>query len=193
MNRYGIICSITRLSLLTLLLVFAGCVTGGTRVVASHDPATDFSQYRFFAFADPLSVDRSGAQRSLGVQLIMATTRELQARGMQPVSSNPDLRIDFFLARQTGFSSNNSSTANSAFVHTHSSTGSWSGYGARSSTARHMAGQITNGTLIIDVWDTRRGTVVFEGLAEARITENMQDNLADAVSTAVADILANMP
>lgn len=193
MSRDDIIRSIRRLCMFTMLTVFAGCASSSTRIVSSHDPATDFSQYRFFAFADPLSVDRSGAQRSLGAQLIMATTRELQARGMQPVSSNPDLRIDFFLARQTGIPSNNSSTANSAFTHTHVSTGAWSGYRTRSATAQHMASQITNGTLIIDVWDTRRGTVVFEGLAEARITEDMQDNLAETVSTAVADILSNMP
>lgn len=186
MNRDSIICGITRLPLFILLVVLTGCATSSTRVVSSHDPATDFSQYRFFAFADPLSVDGSGVQTSLGVQLVMATTRELQARGMQLVNSSPDLLIDFFLAQGGAVSTDR-------FVHAHSSMSTWNGYDTRSSTARHMAGQIINGTLIIDMVDTRRGTLVFEGLAESRITESMRDNLAETVNAAVADILSEMP
>lgn len=186
MNRDSIFCGITRTFLLMLLVVLAGCATSSTRIVSSNDPATDFSQYRFYSFADPLSVDRNGVRTSLGVELVAATTRVLQKRGLRLVSSNPDLRIDFFLAQS------NTGSANT-FVHAHSGMSTWSGYDTRSSTARHMAGQIINGTLIIDMVDTRRGTLVFEGLAESRITESMRDNLAETVNAAVADILSEMP
>lgn len=183
MSRDDIFPGIRQLCMFSILAIFAGCAASSTRVVSSHDPSTDFSQYKSFAFAEPLSVSRNnGVRTSLGGELVMAATRELMARGMQPVSSGADLRIDFFLAQDNG-----------AFVHSHSGMTAWSGYASRSSAARHMAGQIVNGTLIVDVVDTRRGSLVFEGLAEGRITESMRDNLAETVNTTVADIFANMP
>ena len=105
---------------------------------------------------------------------------------MQLLSSSPDLRIDFSLAQSS------MGSANTVF-HTHSSMNTWSGYRTQSATARHMASQIVNGTLIIDVVDTRRGTLVFEGLAESRITESMRDNLTETVNTVVVDIFSEMP
>lgn len=46
---------------------------------------------------------------------------------------------------------------------------------------------------MIDIVDARRGALVFEGLAEARITESMRDNLEETVGGAVAEVLARMP
>ena len=186
MTRDRIISGITRLSLFIVLVVLAGCATSSTRIVSSHDPATDFSQYRSYTFAEPLSVERNGARTVLGMELVAATIRVLQERGMQLDSSNPDLRIDFSLS-QSDMSSANTS------MHSHSNMNTWSGYGTQAATARHMAGQIVNGTLIIDVVDIRRGTLVFEGLAESRITESMRDNLTETINTAVVDMLAEMP
>lgn len=177
----------SRIFLLVLLAVFAGCSTTGKNIVSSYDPETDFSQYRFFAFADPLSVDRNGTRTSLGMELVMATTRELLARGMQPSNASPDLRIDFYVAQRSGVPSN------SAFVHAHSGMTTWRAYDSKASTARHMSRQITEGTLVIDVVDARRGTLVFEGLAEARVTESVRENLAETVNAAVTEIFSNMP
>lgn len=186
MNRDSIIRSITRLPLCVVLIALAGCAGSSTHIVASHDPVTDFSQYRTYTFAEPLSVDRNGVRTSLSMELVAATARVLQERGLQLVSSSPDLRIDFSLAQSSVGSAN-------TFAHTHGSMNTWNGYRTQSATARHMASQIVNGTLIIDVVDIRRGTLVFEGLAESRITESMRENLTETVNAAVVDIFSEMP
>lgn len=56
-----------------------------------------------------------------------------------------------------------------------------------------MSLQIVEGSLVIDIIDARRGALVFEGLAEARITESMRDNLEETIGGVVADVLARMP
>ena len=47
------------LAMLGAVLVAAGCESG-PRVRAERDKTVDFSQYRTFAFADPLGTDRAG-------------------------------------------------------------------------------------------------------------------------------------
>ena len=59
-------------------------------MVAEHNPDADFSQFRTFSFAEPLATDRQGRRTTLSAQLMAATTRELQARGLQPVSNSPE-------------------------------------------------------------------------------------------------------
>ena len=47
------------LALLAAALVAAGCASG-PRVRAERDKTVDFSQYRTFAFAEPLGTDLAG-------------------------------------------------------------------------------------------------------------------------------------
>ena len=47
--------------------------------------------------------------------------------------------------------------------------------------------------VIIDVIDAQRGTLVFEALAEDRLTETMRDNLDETIDTVVAEIFSAMP
>lgn len=169
-------------SIFFTLVILAGCATSKTQIDATHDPAANFSEFRTFWFADPLGTDRRSARTALSNQLVVSTTRELQARGMHPVSSNPDLLINFFVTENTAIN-------NAPSMHTHGSVSTWRGYDARTS----MSLQIVEGSLVIDIIDARRGALVFEGLAEARITESMRDNLEETIGGVVADVLARMP
>lgn len=102
---------------------------------------------------------------------------------MQPVSSNPDLLINFFLAEQTAIENSG------PFMHTHGSVSTWRGCDTRTS----MSLRFVEGSLVIDMIDARRGALVFEGLAEGRITESIRDNLGETVGEIVAEVFARMP
>ena len=189
MNRQNYFRHAASHCMLFALVIVAGCATSGTNIETSHDPAADFSAFSTFGFADPLGTDRSDARTSLSMQLIASTTRELQTRGMQQVSSNPDLRINFYVTEQAGVATSNMSISSSPFVHAHGGLTTWGGYDLRTSTAH----QIVAGTLVIDIIDARRNALVFEGVAEARITESMRENLEESAGGAVAEVLARMP
>ena len=174
---------------LVLTALVGACATTGPRIVTSHDPATDFSRFRTFSFAEPLATDRNGARTSLSVQLMLATTRVLESRDLRPTSVSPDLLIDFYVAEQSRATGSSVSVSSSPFVHAHGGLTTWSGYDLGTS-SRH---RITEGMVIIDVIDARRGALVFEGRAEDRITEAMRENLDETIATAVAEIFSAMP
>jgi len=158
-------------------------------MVGTHDPATDFTQFSTFDFAQPLGTDNPGGRTAVSARLVTATVRELQSRGLQLVSSNPDLTINFFLEKTSGVQTSNMSVASSPFLHSHGGATTWSGYDLRTSTSR----RITEGTITVDVIDNRRNMLVFEGFAQSRVTEGMRDNLDETINDAVAGIFANMP
>ena len=170
----------------TFVLLCTACASTGTRVVTSVNPDVDFSQFGTFQFAAPLSTDPQGRRSTISVQLMAATTRELQARGLQPVSSGADLRIDFFAAQGNSMPSGGFTLATS---HNHSGLSTWRTYNLR----RTAASGITEGVVIVDIIDARRGALVFEGMAEARVTEAMRDNFGDSIASAIADIFEAYP
>jgi hypothetical protein len=173
------------ISILSAVMVGA-CASTGTRVVTAYDPDADFSQFQTFQFVSPLSTDERGQRSTISVQLIAATTRELQARGMQPVSSGADLQIDFFAAQGNRTPGSGLTLATS---HNHSGLSTWRSYNMR----RVASSNITEGMVVVDVIDARRGALVFEGMAEARVTEDMRDNFSDSVRGAIADIFEEFP
>ena len=172
-------------TLVAVVLLF-GCATTGTRVVTNVDPGVDFGQFRTFQFASPLSTDQGGQRSSISIQLIAATTRELQARGLQPVSSGADLRINFFAAQGNNMPTGGFTLATS---HNHSGLSTWRTYNMR----RDAAASITEGVVVVDIVEIRRNALVFEGMAEARVTEAMRDNFSDTIGAAIAEIFEAYP
>lgn len=167
-------------------MLLAGCASTGARVVTNADPDVEFGEFTTFQFANPLSTDPGGRRSTISVQLIAATTRELQARGLQPVGSGADLRIDFFAAQGNSMPSGGFTLATS---HNHSGLSTWRTYNMR----RNAASGITEGVVVVDIVEIRRNALVFEGMAEARVTEDMRDNFSDSVSAAIAEIFEAYP
>jgi len=66
--------------------------------------------------------------------------------------------------------------------------GAWTGYPYDIETTNYR-----QGTLVIDVVDAARKALVWQGVAEGRITQQVRDNPASAVDAAVAQILASFP
>jgi hypothetical protein len=189
MTRFGDIFSRGLAGMAMMLLLGACAGTGGPTVAGNYDPATDFSQFSTFGFAQPLGSDDRRGRTSVSVRLITATARELQSRDLIFVDNNPDLMINFFLQETTGVPTSNMSVSNSPFSHAHGGASTWRGYDM----SRSTASQITEGTLVVDVFDTRRNMLVFEGFAQNRVTEGTRDQLAETINDAIASIFETFP
>jgi hypothetical protein len=172
-----------------LAVLLAACASTGPRVVSTYDPEADFGDFRTFAFFQPLMSDRDGTRTTISAALMAATTRELQGRGLRLVSAQPDLLIDFYVGAQSRVAGSSASVSSSPFVMAHGGLTTWSGYDLGTS-SRH---RITEGTIIVDVVDARRGALVFEGRAEDRVTEAMRDNLDEAIAAVIPEIFSGMP
>jgi len=188
MTRFGNFIS-KGLAGVVIALLLGACAGTGPQVVGNYDPATDFSQFKTFGFAQPLGSDTRSGRTSVSIFLTAATIRELKTRGLLFVDNNPDLMINFFVEKTSGVATSNMSTSSSPFFHGHGGATTWSGYSLRTSSVH----QITEGTITVDVFDTRQNRLVFEAFAQDRVTEEMRDQLEETINEAIAGIFETFP
>lgn len=168
-----------------LLLLLAGCAAGPP-VTISQNPDSDFTKFRTYAFAAPLSIAEPDVRDRLSPCLIEATANELAVRGLTR-SDNPDIRIDYTVqtvAKQRAWEAPSSAPINS-------------GIGRRSGWSNvdtsYAAKQTTKDTISIRVIDAQRKTVAWEASAREYITHKDDAQLAAAVTEFVSFLLVPFP
>ncbi|GIK33610.1 MAG: hypothetical protein AMXMBFR45_16560 [Gammaproteobacteria bacterium] len=178
-------------ALCTLLLtVLAGCASGPS-IRVDGDPSVNFGAYRSFGFFEPLATDKAGYSTLLTARLKDAARREMTAKGYVYDEANPELRLNFNvnLVDKTEIRSSPSVGAGYGYYgYRHGLYGAWGGYPYDVETTNYK-----QGTLTIDVVDAVRKALVWQGVAEARITQKIRENPAGAVDAAVTQILAGFP
>lgn len=175
-------------SLLGFLAV-AGCASGPS-VRTSYDQGVDFTRFRTFGFFQPLGTDRAGYRSFVSQQLMSATQRELQARGLQRADSDPDLLVNF--------NANLDQRLRVTWTPASTSIGGFYGHRGRfySTWPMYQQTQIhqyTQGTLVVDVVDAARRQLVWEGLAVGRVTERTEQNLRPVLDQVVAEMFEQFP
>ena len=182
-------------ALLGAALVAAGCASG-PRVRAERDKTVDFSQYRTFAFADPLGTDREGYQTIVSQYLKAATRRELEARGLRFVEAGPQLFVNFSGKLSEKFRTTTVPSSSITFGYGH---GGYYGYRTGIYTTWPLYApdtqvtSYTEGTLNIDVIDAAKKQMIWEGVAVGRVTDDTMENLQPKINEAVAAIFVNYP
>jgi len=176
--------------LLALFSLLAGCATG-PRILTDSDPAVDVGSYGSFGFFEPLATDAAGYSTLLTARLKSATRRQLEARGYVYDEVAPSLLINFNvnIVEKTELRSSPSVTAGVGYYgYRYGMYGAWSGYPYDIETTNYR-----QGTLVIDVVDASRRMLVWQGVAEGRITRKASENPAGAVDAAVSQVLASFP
>jgi hypothetical protein len=181
MSRFVCRAAARLVSILFVLVALAGCATG-PEIRSNQDPAADFGQFRTFGFAP---AGPASGSAMLNSRLVAATTRELEARGLQFVSGSADLVVSFYTSIGSGIDTWNRPMVMMPVRNY----GSWAGY-----RPYIMPGDpITEGTLGVHVIDRRASQLVWEGIARDRVTESMQDNPAQTVNELIAAIFGSFP
>lgn len=176
-------------------LVAAGCASG-PRVRAERDKTVDFSQYRTFAFADPLGTDREGYQTIVSQYLKAATQRELEARGLRLVDAGPQLLVNFSGKLSEKFRTTTVPSSGITFGYGH---GSYYGYRTGIYTTWPLyapetrVDSYTEGTLNVDIIDAAKKQMIWEGVAVGRVTDETMENLQPKINETVAAIFVNYP
>lgn len=177
-------------ALLTALVLLAGCTSGPT-IRSDYDRSADFSAYQTFGFVDPLGTDKNGYSTLVTSHFKAAAREEMEALGYTYSESNPDLLVNFF-----------SNTENRTDVRTTPSvTASYGYYGYRSGLYMGfpLYGSDTEtrhykvGTLNIDVVDAAEEQLIWEGIAEGKLSEEAMENPRAAIHTAVRQIFERYP
>jgi len=165
-----------------------GACASGPDVRVQYDREAPFDSYRTFAFESPLGTDRTG-YGTISRHLAAAARRELEAKGMRYDDASPDVRVNFSarLAEKVSGSSP-APIAGGYYGYRRGSYSAWSGYPWSDTTMSY-----TEGTLNIDIVDTKRKQLVWEGVVVGVVTDSKLADLQGAVDGAVKAALSQYP
>jgi hypothetical protein len=172
-----------------LAVFFLGLTScsSGPKIYSNQDPMADFSTYGTYGFQAKLSTDRPGYTSVLSQYLKMATTQEMEARGYK-YSDNPDLTINFNIDTKEKVYSRTSSSPSMGAGYRSGRYGAWGGYGTETTVS-----QYTEGTVHVDLIDSKRKQLVWEGYAVGKLTEDVLERLQEATTFAVGEIFLKYP
>jgi hypothetical protein len=179
--------------LLCVTITLAACGTTPLKVRTHVDPGADFSQYRTYGFVAEPGTKRGGATNALTIYFMKAVRHEMDARGYQYTEESPDLLVNFNANPRATAEEKTSVTPTYGY-----STGYYAyraqlyglpviGFEDQETVSYRV------GTGNVDVVDARKKMLVWVGIAEGRLTEEMLNDPGPAIAAAVADMFAQYP
>ena len=178
------------LALLALSLALTACESG-PKLRANTDPAANFAQYKSYTFPEKTGTDRDGVSTPLTSYFKEAVRREMDARGYQFVESgDADLLVNFHANAKENVDvrSTPAPYAGGYYGYRAGVYGGWYGGGSEVETVRYKVG-----TANIDVVDARKRQLVWEGIAEGKLTDKVMKDPRGAVNLVVTEIFKQYP
>lgn len=177
-----------RLALASVAAVALASCASGPDVRSNVNPGADFSQYRTFAFFDPLGTDRNQYSSMLSQTLKSAARRELEARGYRYEPSQPDLLVNFGarLEEKTQVTQTPTMAYPGYYGYRGAFYGGWPAY-------QTDVRQYKEGTLNVDLVDRTRRELVWEGIAVGRVSKKSPEDREAAINRVVTELFAKYP
>lgn len=174
---------------MAVVAVLAGCAASGPTIRVNQDPSASLAGYKTFNYFDPLGTDREGYESLVSNTLKDATTLDLTGRGYA-LSETPDFLVNFQAKLDDKLRVSSTPAMGPPIGYYGYRRGfydPWSGYEQTS------VDQYTQGTLNLDVVDARSKKLVWESVAEGRVTEKVRDNVPGVLRSLVPLMLAEFP
>ena len=179
-------------------LVLAACATGPD-VRTDYNPAVDFKQYETFGWVSELGTDRADYSTLTTNYFKDAVRGEMEQLGYSYTEQNPDLLVNFYASMRER-------TETRPTAHPYGTFGyGYYGYryGLYSPWPRYGFGfgphygydtvRYTVGTANVDVIDADERQLIWEGVAEGRLTGEDLERPDQAIANAVNDIFDQFP
>jgi len=178
-----------RFAMLMAAVLVAGCASS-PRVTTNADPSADFSQYRSFAFHDPLAAESAGYATPASQRMREAARREMEGRGYVYDEANPDLWVNIHADMTERSEVFNTRTLQHRVYYDHEARGYVSSPFWRD---RADVLNYTEGMLSVDIVDARERRMVWEGLTVGRTARQTPAGRAERIDEAMAEIFAQYP
>lgn len=173
-------------------LVLSACAAPKINTRSQTDPSVNLASYHTYNFVAEPGTNRGGYSTPITSYFKTAISRELNARGYKLTEENPELLINFNTnaREQVDIRSTPSMSYGYGYYGYRGgmyATGPMYG-GTDVSTVRYK-----QGTANIDVVDAAKKQLVWEGVAEGKITDTMMKNPQATIDTVITDMFANYP
>jgi hypothetical protein len=168
-------------------LVLVGCATTtGPDVKVDYDKTADLASYKTYGFPEEVGTDRAGYSTLVTRYFKDAVNREMQRRGFVYDAEDPDLLVNFFSNVREVSDTRGSSRVSFGYgyySYRYGLYGAWPIYDQYPDTVRYKVG-----TVNLDIVDGERMQLIWEGVAEGRITRDDMDNPRVAIDAVVAEL-----
>jgi hypothetical protein len=186
----------TKISRLVLFsaasLLIAACASKPT-IETDYDHTVDFSQYKTYAFFNPMGIENPNYSSIYGSIFRDAISREMESRGYRQ-SDNPDLLINVSGRLQDKTKVTTTSDpymAGGYYGYRRGAYGAWGGYGYGTTT--HVS-NYTEGTVNVDIVDRAQKRMVWEGVAVGRVNEKRtSDETRANIYAGIKEMFAGYP
>lgn len=174
---------------LGLVALLAACAPTKPTIHTNVEPGAQLSGYHTYGFVSEPGTNRSGYSTPITTYFKDAIRHELDARGYQYTDSAPDLLVNF------NANAHESVDVQSTPVPTYGYYGYRRGlyagpvYGGSEVDTVHYK----VGTANVDVVDASKKKVIWEGVAEGRLSEEAMKNPQPAIRSAIAEMFAKFP
>jgi hypothetical protein len=171
-------------------VLVAGCATTRapeTRV--DYDRSADFSVYRTFGFPKETGTDRGGYSTLVTSYFKDSVRTAMEARGYKFTEERPDLLVNFFM-NTTERTEVHSTRANNPF--------GYYGYRYGLYTAWPLYEEDRTvtykvGTINVDIVDAEKKQLIWEGVAEGRVSKEAMANPRVTINAVVTELMRQYP
>ena len=172
-------------------VALGGCAASKINTRSQSDPSVNLASYKTFGFVAEPGTNRGGYSTPITTYFKTALTRELTARGYTYSETSPDLLVNY----------NTNAREQVDIRSTPSMSYGYGYYGYRG--GMYAAGPIggtdvqtvryKQGTANIDLVDAAKQQLVWEGIAEGKITDTMMKNAQATIDSVITDMFVNFP
>jgi hypothetical protein len=176
-------------------LALGACASKPT-LRTDYDRSADFGAYRTYSYVDPVGTDKAGYRSIITQHFKSAVDAEMSARGYRKVDADPDLLVNFHANAEEKVDVQSTPTPTMGmgigyggyYGYRGGMYASWPMYTNDVSTTRY-----TVGTANVDVVDARRKQLVWEGVAEGRLSKEVMKNPEPAIRSVVNQLFQSYP
>ncbi|HLT91133.1 MAG TPA: DUF4136 domain-containing protein [Woeseiaceae bacterium] len=176
--------------LVTASLVLSGCAASPD-IRTDYDRSVDFSSFETYGYPDELGTDRAGYSTLITQHFKQAVDREMQSRGYRYVEDDPDLLVNFFanVRDVTRLRSRpNLWVSYGYYGYRYGLYSAWPLYASGTDTVHYRVG-----TANIDIVDAERRQLIWEGVAEGKLTREVLEDPQPAIEAVVAELFSRFP
>ena len=174
------------------LATLAGCASTPKADIHVHAaPDANFSQYATFGFPEQTGTDRGGYSTLITSYFKSAVRDQMERRGYHYVDENPDLLVNFYakVHERTEVRSDPAySAAYGYYGYRYGLYGAWPLYDNDVRTVTYPIG-----TANIDVVDAHKKEMIWEGVAQGRLSDQDMNNPRDSIAQVVTQVFARFP
>lgn len=184
----------SRVILFTIVIAsLCACATPKPSIRANADASANLSAYRTYGFVADPGTNRSGYTTAITGYFKEAVTREMNARGYRHVDSNPELLVNFNADTKDRTDVRSTPSASMGMGYYRYRAGFYGAYPMYPYANEVDTVHYKVGTANVDVADAAKKQLVWEAVAEGRLTDKIMNDPRTAVSSVVTQMFEKFP